>query len=328
MPGLVDLHSGAGLPRLANEESSELTPSWRALDAVDPQSEDFALAAESGITTVVLAPSGRSVIGGLAAAVKTSRAPLAQRVVDGEVALTFGLGLEPALGNRTPRFQQPQGTHFRRPGNRMGGVAEIRRALAAARAGAPGDDPDALRRVLAGRLPAWFIARTENDARTALRLAGEMGVRPVLLEAHEAHRLAADLAPSAAAVVLGPEYEEPRTLIENVEGRDARPAAAAILHEAGVVVALATGPGDDPAGLRDRAILAVRHGMPRDAALASVTSVPAHVIGQDGRLGTLSGGASADLVLLDGDPLSPATRVVAVLIDGVRAQALPGPETP
>jgi len=317
MPGMIDLRSGAGLPSWdANEERAEVTAAWRALDAVEPQSDAMRRALESGITTIVVSPGGRNVIGGLAGALKTDSRPMSERIVDAEAALVITLGFEPAIGNRTARFQQPWGLKFRRPGNRMGVVADIRRAIFVAREGATGEDAATMRRVLAREIPAWFVARTDGDVRTALLLAGEMGVQPVLVEAFEAHRRAEEVASARGSAILGPDYQLPRTLTERVEGRDARAATSSILAAAGVPVAIGTGMDDDPGVLRDRAGLAFRHGMPREAALAAITSVPAKLLGAAGRLGTLKPGADADLVLLDGDPLSPATRIAAVVIEG------------
>ena len=317
MPGLVDLRSGAGLSSWdANEERGEVTPAWRAIEAVDAHSPDMARALQSGITTIVVAPGGRNVVGGLAAAIKTDDRPLQQRVVARDAAMLLTLGFEPALGNRSARFQAPWGLKFRRPGNRMGTVAELRRAIFVAREGAATDEADAMRRVLSGEIPAWFVARTDADVRTALQVAREMGVVPVLLEAFEAHRRAEEIAAAGAAAIVGPEYELPRTLMERIDGQDARASTAAILAAAGVTVALGGGMDDDPGTLRDRAGLAVRNGLPRETALRAVTSVPAELLGCSGHVGTLHAGADADLVLLDGDPLSPATRVVGVVVAG------------
>lgn len=317
MPGLVDLRSGAGLPSwAANEEREESTAAWRALDALDPHAASMQLALRAGVTTIGVSPGGRNVIGGLAAAVKTDERALDERVVASEAALVVTLGSEPALGNRTARFQQPWGLRFRRPGNRMGVVAELRSEVFAAREGGHGAEAATLRRVLSGDLPAWFVARTDGDVRSALQLASELGTRPVIVEGHEAHRRIDEIAAAGGSVVIGPEYQLPRFLMERFEGNDARAATPALLSAQGVPVALATGLDDDPAALRDRASLAARHGMPRDLALAAITSVPARLLGLSQRLGSLAPGADADLVLLDGDPLSPATRVVAVIVDG------------
>jgi imidazolonepropionase-like amidohydrolase len=317
VPGFVDLRSGAGLPPWgANDESTEDAASWRAVDAVDPHSLAMRRALESGVTTAVVSPGGRGVIGGLAGAVKTDDRPLDRRIVKADAALVVALGFEPALGNRSARYQQPYGLHFRRPGNRMGTVAEVRKAVFVARDGASGDEAATMRRALGGEIPTWMIARTDADVRTAMQLGQEMGVKPVLLEPFEAHRRADELAAAGIAAIVGPEYEIPRALMEQFEGQDARASTAAILQAAGVTVALATGLADAPDALRDRAILAARNGMPKERALAAITSVPARLLGLGDRLGTLRPGADADLVLLDGDPLAASSRVVAVIVEG------------
>ncbi len=326
MPGMIDLRSGVNSALVTpNEEASEVTPAWRAIDAVDPASPAFARALSGGVTAVAVQPGARAVIAGLAAVVKTDPRPLRERIVREDIALLISLGFEPALGNRTARFSQPSGLHFRRPANRMGVLSEIRRACLAASGGATGEGNAVLRRATSGQLPAWFVARTDADIRTALRLQDELGLRAVLLEPHEAHRLAPAIAGARVAALVGPDYGLPRNLMEFFEGQDARSATAAILHEAGARVALVTGPSDDPAALLDRVALAIRHGLPAQTALAAVTAVPADIAGIAGRAGTLAAGADGDLLIFDGDPTSPASRLTFVIVEG---RVLVAPQDP
>ena len=60
----------------------------------------------------------------------------------------------------------------------------------------------------------------------------------------------------------------------------------------------------------------IRAGLTREAALASVTLVPARVLGLDARLGSLEAGKDANLVFFDGDPFEPSSRVQAVMLEG------------
>jgi imidazolonepropionase-like amidohydrolase len=69
---------------------------------------------------------------------------------------------------------------------------------------------------------------------------------------------------------------------------------AARLHKAGVTVALMTGDAHNARNLRQGAGNAVAYGMPWDAALAAVTSVPAKIWGIDGSYGTLEAGKDAE----------------------------------
>jgi imidazolonepropionase-like amidohydrolase len=63
-------------------------------------------------------------------------------------------------------------------------------------------------------------------------------------------------------------------------------------------------------------MFAVRHGLPHDRALRAVTLDAARLIGVDDRVGALAPGLEADLVIWNGDPLSPTTKAEAVYIRG------------
>jgi imidazolonepropionase-like amidohydrolase len=63
------------------------------------------------------------------------------------------------------------------------------------------------------------------------------------------------------------------------------------------------------------AAMAVGGGMESDDALAAITSAPARVFGVTDR-GTVEFGKQADLLILDGQPLSTTTQVLAVLVGG------------
>ncbi len=68
--------------------------------------------------------------------------------------------------------------------------------------------------------------------------------------------------------------------------------------------------------LRDDAIYAVRSGLDSRAALKALTSSAAVILGVDDRLGTLAPGMDADILIFDGDPFDPRTRLIKVLVGG------------
>jgi len=69
--------------------------------------------------------------------------------------------------------------------------------------------------------------------------------------------------------------------------------------------------------LRLDAAVAVSEGMREDDALRAITLTPAEILGIDGRVGSLSAGKDADVVILSGHPLDVAHgRVQRVLING------------
>lgn len=68
--------------------------------------------------------------------------------------------------------------------------------------------------------------------------------------------------------------------------------------------------------LRTRLAEVVRAGLPREAALKSLTLHPAEQIGQAKRLGSLEKDKDADLVFFNGDPLDPLAQIERVMIGG------------
>ncbi|MEE2857329.1 MAG: amidohydrolase family protein [Planctomycetota bacterium] len=76
---------------------------------------------------------------------------------------------------------------------------------------------------------------------------------------------------------------------------------------------------DNPEGMRNiPGMLAelVRYGLSREAALASVTTEPARLLGLGDRMGTVEAGKEPHFVLFDADPLEPGARVMKTIIAG------------
>jgi imidazolonepropionase-like amidohydrolase len=327
-PGLVDANTALGLPQAhENEESAEVTPQIRILDAIDPASPQFAQVLRDGVTTAYVSPGGRNVLGGLGVVLKTLGKDLEARVVRNDADLRMTLGNMPAAGNSPFRgLGAGANMFFRRPTNRMGVIWEVRRAFydaMDARETRPGPlaEPDAGTRVLIDALDKKIAVRTtarhDQDIRTALRLAEEFGLRIVLDEAVESWQ-ALDYIVAAKVPVVAAPPSLPRADDSAKPHLD----TLALLARAGVPVAIATGPG--ASGLRAlplvrEAAFAVGGGMPREAALAAVTSVPAMILGIGDRVGSLAPGRDADVVVWSRHPLSLGSRVARVFVDGVAA---------
>ena len=91
-----------------------------------------------------------------------------------------------------------------------------------------------------------------------------------------------------------------------------------ILSKAGAKIALR--PYEDtPEGyqtLRFQVAELVRMGLDRDLALKAITLSPAEMLGISDRVGSIDNGRDGNLILLDGDPLQPGTRVRTLLLEG------------
>jgi len=71
----------------------------------------------------------------------------------------------------------------------------------------------------------------------------------------------------------------------------------------------------------------VRFGLDREVALRAITLEPAEVLGLADRVGSIEAGKDANLILLDGDPLEPATRIRMVILDGKNVYEYEAPTT-
>jgi imidazolonepropionase-like amidohydrolase len=99
--------------------------------------------------------------------------------------------------------------------------------------------------------------------------------------------------------------------------RELRFSTPKAFHEAGVKFAIQTDAvGQSIAFLPFCAGMAVKHGLPHDAALKAITITPAEILGVADRVGSIEVGKDADLRILDGDPLELQTKVEMVIIDG------------
>jgi imidazolonepropionase-like amidohydrolase len=96
------------------------------------------------------------------------------------------------------------------------------------------------------------------------------------------------------------------------------------LTEAGVTTAIASfsrafgtlAPAGTGKWLLIDASIALGYGMSEEDVLRAVTLVPARILGIDDRVGSLEAGKDADVILLDGPPLSIRTWVERVFVDG------------
>ena len=179
-------------------------------------------------------------------------------------------------------------------------------------------DLEALGPVLAGTMPLAIQTHRQSDLRQALQLAADYRLKLVLVGATEAWTMAADIARAGVPVVLDPSANLPMSHDELGARRD----NAAILHGAGVVLALAPSANtidrnyNVGAMSRISAGLAVGSGLPYPAAIRALTLGPARIWGAAGQTGSIEPGKLADLVIWDGDPLEATSAPATVLVGG------------
>jgi len=181
-----------------------------------------------------------------------------------------------------------------------------------------GDDRVALRAmepVLRGEVPVLFRVDTEWQLRHLFLFLDEFPeITPVVVGGAQAFKQAEELARRDVPVILT------RTRSPTPDRDDSVLAAmtnATILHEAGVTVAFGTDESADVRNLPEHAAIAVSFGLPPEEGLRGVTLNPARILGLGDEMGSLDPGKRADLLVTDGDPLQPLTRIETMFIGGV-----------
>lgn len=326
LPGFVESHAHVGVHEesegWAGEDTNErLEPNaarMRALDAINPADEGFRDALIGGVTTAVVKPGSGNAIGGQTVALKCWG-----RMVD-EMLLRQPVSVKSALGENPKREISGRSN---RPTTRQGTAAVIRDAFVGAQdykvrrqdaltKGEPftrNPTHEVLVRVLDGELPWCQHTHRADDIATAIRLSEEFGYRLVVNHGTEGHLLADVLAEKKIPVIIGPLF----TTRTKVELRHRSLATPGLLAAAGVQIAITTDHPVVPINfLVHQATLAVKEGLDRDEAFRALTINPALMLGLDDRVGSLTPGKDADVVIWSGDPLDVMSRAERVFIGG------------
>ncbi len=313
-PGLIDPRGTVGVSGLENvpanqdqlDTSAPIQPALRAIDAYNPREDLVQFVRKLGITTVHTGHAPGALVSGQTATFSTSGETVGEALQDSLTTVAFTLG---------PDAQ----ARFESPGTRAKGVAMLRQKFLDAQAAMDEEKPTTdldlavLQKVLRGEVPALITAHRAHDIQAALRLQEEFGFELILDGASEAYLMVDEIKQAGVPVILHPTMTRPSGTTQN-----AAFTTAATLHEADVPVAIQS--SWEPYVPKTRIVLyeaaiAVANGLPRRAALASITSTPARLLAL-GNVGTIAPGQAADLALFDGDPFEYTTHVCTVLNSG------------
>jgi imidazolonepropionase-like amidohydrolase len=313
MPGLVNAFASTGLAGGNAEITSEVTPDFSALSAIDWLSRDFVEARNAGVTTIQVLPATENVFSGMACVVKTAGTS-DERILSAEHAVVMSVSSDPTSRNRSR--SRPDSIYVRQPTNRMGVVWIVRSALQQALASSESGDLsrsaiELLAKVASGEQEVCCVSRTDFDIRTALQLGNDYGYQPTIYGGDEVYRMFDEFALAKAklvftAVTAGAMGRS----LRGTEGTDLRWNVPGKLQAAGIEFCLA---GDQ---LLDQAQFAVRYGLAPQKALQAVTIGPAKILRIDDRVGSIAVGKDADFVALNGDPLQFTSAIGWVMIDG------------
>jgi imidazolonepropionase-like amidohydrolase len=168
----------------------------------------------------------------------------------------------------------------------------------------------ALKRII----PVVASAHRKDDILAAINVAEEFGLNLIILFGTDAYKITGTLKSKNIPVLLGPITTQPSSM----EDQGAIYENAALLEKAGVKFAIISGSTHNSRDLRFQTGIAVQHGLSFATALRAMTINPAQILGVDKDLGSIEPGKIANIVIFEGDPLQPLTKVAEVIIEGRR----------
>jgi imidazolonepropionase-like amidohydrolase len=322
--------------RIDNRKS--LTPDFEAAEHLRIEGDVLEKRRQLGFTTIHVVPTGR-LASGRGALVTTRGATLRESL------------FQPATMSQFRVFGPGEDGY---PHTLMGGTAHLRQFFLDGRryaqhhslfkAAAPNiprplQDAalDGLLPVLSKQLPVWFQASTRDEIERALNFSAEHEISAFTLwGGHEAERSLERLKERKIPVVLTVDFgDEPKVEAPATDGKLAAEqkdplrvqeshrdhwrklvGGPKLLHAAGLKLAIGSLHLNDPAELFKGLRQLIQAGLPRDAALAAITSDAAAILGQDSRLGTIAAGKLGHVTILTGPFDDERSKVRVLLVDG------------
>ena len=287
--------------------------------AIDPFRSPFAISRSAGVTRAVVAPdAGNSIFAGMGA------------IAD--------LGADSDAVTKARAFQFAEFGEegaSKSGGSRAGNHLHFRAMLREAQDYAAGrgtfddellkaEDAKALLSVLRGETRLLIHVEGANDMLRLIELKREFpAIKMVFVGVTEGWRVAAQLAQAGIPVIASALNDLPASF----EMLGATQSNVGRMKSAGVKVAIGMINDEDSHQLRyttqyagnlvSLARLPNATGLSWDEAFASISSVPADIMGVGDRLGSLKPGRAADVVVWDGDPLELSSAATTVIIDGI-----------
>ena len=350
--GFHEAHTSDGLDR-ANE-AVPIAPFLHVRDSIDPVSFFFEDELRNGTVALGVIPGNQTVLGGSGIVVAPYGMTVEEMTVHDAMGMKLAIGPQGGWSRASQLAELREAVAKLEADLRLAGQAKLDGAAADAdqrridgkedEEGAPEDDRPIVRfgddfpgkaelraadlddaqlgltRVLNGDERLWVWAPEATDVMHAQRWLDDHGLtgNSVLVVTARAWKAADRIAAMGCGVALVDGLWDVE--LDPVTRKESRTFAPTVFHEAGIRFAVASEKGRmGPDRLGFQAAVMVREGLPREVALAAVTSVPAELWGAAGTLGTLAADADGTFVVLDGDPLAADSKVLHVWLRGVHA---------
>ncbi len=322
MPGIIEAHCHIGITEEkwgiigddCNEGTNPITPTLRAIDAVNPMDPAFHDAIAAGITAVMVGPGSANVVGGQFVFMKTQGRCVDEMIVKHPAAMKVAFGENPKTA---------YGDKDQLPSTRMGISALLREILYEARQYVQDKEEGKLEKgdfqmepwvpVFRREIPLKAHAHRADDILTAIRIATEFELDITIDHGTESHLIADEIKASGFPVIVGPEL----TSRSKIEVKNMNFRTNKVLSEAGILFAITT---DHPVTMLQYlpicAGIAVKHGLSVEDGLKAITINAARICRVDDRVGSLKKGKDADIAIFTGNPMEVFTETLYTIING------------
>ncbi len=325
-PGLIESMTDLGLREISavgetddRTELGSLNPNARSWVAVNPDSELIPVARAGGVLAVMTAPRGRWV-----------RGQSAVLQLDGWTAEEMSLLAPAGLYVDWSATESRDDDEKKWAENREEKLKELddlldeARRYGAARQANPEQTPtdirlESLLPVIAGQRPLIAEAQRQATIESAISYAESQQLRLVIQGGYDAADCAELLKRYDVPVIIGSTYRLP---LRRDDAYDAAFTLPSRLRRAGVRFAIAGEGAGSPGGAANarslpyHAGVAVAYGLSPADALRAITLSAAEILGVADRIGSITAGKDATLIVTDGDILETKTHVTAAFIGG------------
>ncbi len=308
------------------DERQGLTPYRQTVEVLNPGNRDIESARAAGITTALVAPRGR-IFAGQSSLFNLCGGDLGRMVVRTPVAFHINMAGGSGFGRGYPASLMGVLAFIKQTlldAGQYGAAWDIYRANPGVARPEYSRPLEALQPLITRKFPVVLSADNPTEIQRVIDLADSFKLDLILSGAREAGKMTAVLRERKIPVLLSVKYpekdrdadpemkEELAVLRRRVEA----PANAGELAKAGIKFAFQSGDMTNPKEFILNIRKAVEAGLDKEAALRSLTVVPAEIFGVADRLGSIEKNKSANLIVTTGDLFDAKTKVKFTFIDG------------
>ncbi|MDB2686646.1 amidohydrolase family protein [Mariniblastus sp.] len=330
-PGLFEAHTQLGLTELSAvratndyRESGSINPNVKALVSVYPDNIIIPVTRSNGVLFALTAPTG-GLISGKSAVIQLDGWTYEDMSVKAEAALQVNWPSQNLSPRRRAMMSAADANKAIKGQAEM--LAKLTDFFESARnyrdaRNAPNSTQnydarlEAMIDVVDGKTPMMVKANGAAEIQSAVNFCLQEKVKLIILGGYDAAECASLLRKYDVPVVIGAIHRVPQRRSDEY---DRAYTLAARLHKAGVKFCISGTERSKTWNARNlayHAATAAAFGLPVEEAIRSITLSPAEIFGVDDKIGSLTVGKDASLIVTDGNPLEARTHVLQAFLQG------------